>query len=210
MIKLFIKKNRKAVITGYKWMSVIFTSLVLIVFFIMYLKNVKPDIVLFFTVVLFTVFIIPFIITVFAFLRWWWDYSVTSKCFNSIPFNKLDSIGFKKKTLNEGSKSKFICEYYTAMINDFIVDCDVDTQNDHKNLRFKFYLQGRQIEKEDFKRIKNSIEEQNGFFDFYSVFKKYHYKKHKLTSINQLETELIEFSKLLINLNLKPDIIARR
>lgn len=73
-----------------------------------------------------------------GFLRWSRDYFITRRNFSPFPFSQLESIGFKKVTKNEGSKTKFICDYYTGTVNGYIVDCDVDTQNDSKQVRFKY------------------------------------------------------------------------
>lgn len=205
MLHKFIKENKIAIINGLKWMSISFTMFILlIIFFASYINNQKPDLLLFIIVVLTFGIVMPFFCITVVFLRWWWDNSVTRRNFNSFPFSQLSNIGFEKRIINEGSKTKFISEYYSGKINGYIVDCDVDTQNENEFLRFNFYIIVRPLEKADFKRIQQELKTQNGFFDFDWISKKYHYKKHHLISVKELEKELIDFGKLLQRENFLP------
>nr|WP_319998892.1 hypothetical protein [uncultured Draconibacterium sp.] len=210
MIKKFIQGNKKAIKTAFKWTSLIFTSIVLIIFAIGLINNQKPDIGLFITVVLSASIGFPFFIIIVGFLRWSWDSSVSNRNFGSFPFSQLESIGFKKVTKNEESKTKFISDYYTGKIGDFIVDCDVDTQNESKQIRFKYFANIRPLGKTEYKRIQNDFKTLNGFFDFNWISKKYHYKNHQIKSISDLEKELIDFGKLIIKENIEPSDYAKR
>lgn len=188
----------------------IFTSIVLIIFAIGLFNNQKTDIGLFLTVILSASIGFPIFIIVVGFLRWCWDSSVTNRNLSSFPFSQLESIGFKRVTKNEDSKTKFICYYYMGNIGEFIVDCDVDTQNESKQIRFKYYINIRPLDKTDFKRIQNAFKAQNGFFDFNWISKKYHYKNHRVKSISELEKELIDFGKLIMKENIEPSDYAKR
>jgi len=210
MIKKFLINNKLAIKNSFKWMSIILTSIVLIIFTIGFLNNQKPDLALFLTVVLSAGIGFPIFGIMVGFLKWWRDYFVTNRNFNSIPFNQLESIGFRKVVKNENSKSKFTSEYFNGKIGDFIVDCDVDTQNDHKILRFKFYSMYKPFDKDASKIIQDNFEKLNGFIDFNWITKQYHFKNHRLKTISDLKKELIEFSDLIINENISPHEIARR
>ena len=210
MIKKFIKGNKKAIKTAFKWTSFIFTSIVLIIFAIGLLNNQKPDLGLFITVVLSASIGFPIFIIIVGFLRWSWDFSITRRNLGSFPFSQLESIGFKKVTKNEDSKTKFICDYYTGTINGFIIDCDVDTQNDSKLVRFKYYVNIKPLGKVDLKRIQNDFKAQNGYLDFNWISKKYHYKNHRIKSVSELEKELIDFGKLILKESIEPSDYAKR
>jgi hypothetical protein len=199
MIRIFLKENKKAIKTGFKWMSLIFTSLVLIIFLLGFIHNQKPDLELFIIVILSAGVGFPIYLIFVVFLRWRWDYSVIHRNYHSVPFNQLRDIGFNEEILNENSKWKFTKKYLTGMINDFIVDCDINTQEYSKYLIFKFYINHKRITKEDYKRIRNLISKQNGLIDFNWIGKKYHYKKHGLITISDLEKELFEFGDLILS-----------
>ena len=174
------------------------------------INNQKPDIGLFVTVVLSASIGFPFFIIVVGFLKWSWNSSVTNRNFSSFPFSQLESIGFKKVTKNADSKTKFICDYYTGKIGDFIVDCDVDAQNESKQIRFKYFVNIRPLGKAEYKRIQNDFKALNGFFDFNWISKKYHYKNHRIKSISELEKELTDFGKLIMIENIDPSDYAKR
>jgi hypothetical protein len=210
MIKRFLKGNKKAIRTAFKWTSLIITSIVLIIFGIGLINNQKPDIGLFVTVVLSALIGFPFFIILVGFLRLSWDSSVTNRNFSSFPFSQLESIGFKKVTKHTDNKTEFKCDYYTGKIGDFIVDCDVDTQNESEQIRFKFFVNIRTLGKTEYKRIQNDFKELNGFFDFNWISKKYHYKNHRVKSISELEKELIDFGKLIMMENIEPSDYAKR
>ena len=193
MIKTFLNRNKLAVKTGLTWMSIIFTSLVLMIFLIGYLNGQKPSSELFLTVVLSAAVGFPVFAITVGFLRWWWDYSVINRNFNSYPFDELSSIGFEKSLRNENSKSKFTSEFYTRNLDGFKVDCEVNTQHEPNELVFKIYVNAKQIDKSTFREIENKLFEKNGFFDFDFIGKKYHYKRHQLQSIKQLDQELHDF-----------------
>lgn len=210
MIKKFLQGNIKAIRPAFKWTSLIFTSIVLIIFGIGQINNQTPDIGLFVTVVLSASIGFPFFIVVVGFLRWSWDSSVINRNFSSFPFSQLESIGFRKVTKNADSKTKFICDYYTGKIGDFIVDCDVDTQNESTQIRFKYFVNILPQDKTEYKRIQNDFKSLNGFFDFNWISKKYHYKNHRLKSIFELEKELTDFGKLIIKENIEPSDYIKR
>jgi hypothetical protein len=210
MIDRFIRGNKKAIKTAFKWTSLIFTSIVLIIFGIGLINNQKPDIGLFVIVVLSASIGFPFFIIVVGFLRWSWDSSVTNRNFSSFPFSQLESIGFKKVTKNADSKTKFICDYYTGKIGDFIVDCDIDTQNESKQIIFKYFVNIQPLGQTEYKRIQNDFKAQNGSFDFNWISKKYHYKNHRLKSISELEKELSDFGKLIMKENIERSDYAKR
>ena len=209
MIKKFIQGNENAIKAAFTWTSLIFTTIVLIIFAIGLINNQKPDIGLFVTVVLSASIGFPFFIILMGFLRWTWDSSVTNRNFNSFPFSQLESIGFKKVNKNDVSKTTFRCEYYTGKINGFIVDCDVETQYESNYLQFKYYVVFKPL-REDYKRIKREFELENGIIDMHWISKKYHYKNHRLKSILDLEKELIDFGKMIRKENIEPSDYAKR
>ncbi len=210
MIRIFIKENTKAIGTGFKWMSLIFTSLVLIIFLVGLINNQKPDLLLFIVVVFSAGIGFPIFGIIVGFMRWWWDYSVTRRNFNSFPFSHLNSLSFKKVVKNKDSKTKFISEYYSGKVDRFIVDCDVETQNESNQIRFKFFINPRPLSNANLNRIENDFKAQNGYFDFNWISKKYHYKNHQLRSVSELEKELIDFGNLILNENIEPSEYPKR
>lgn len=210
MIKKFLPQNIKAIITTFKWTSVIFTSIVLIIFGIGLINNQKPDIELFITVVLSASIGFPLFILVVGLLRWSWDTSVTNRNFSSFPFSMLESIGFNKALRNEASRTKFVSEYYTGRINDFIVNCDVDTQYKNEYLSFKYYVNIKPVGKTEYSRIQKEFDAVNGIVDINWISKEYHYKNHRLKSEVELQTELIDFAKMIQKENIRPSEVVNR
>jgi hypothetical protein len=208
MIEKFLKEIKLAIKTGLKWMSIIFTSIVLILFSIGLINNQRPDLELFFMVIFSAGIGFPILVIIVGFIRWRWDYLVTNRNFNAFPFSQLDSLGFKKIIENEGSKTRFINEYYTGKINDFIIDCVVDTQNENKLLNFKYYVNIKPLNRTDFKKLEKEFRFQDGYIDFKWITKKYHYKNHRLKSVQDLEKELIDFGKMILKENIEPSDYA--
>lgn len=208
MIRKFINLNKVALKTGFFWTSFIFTLIILVIFSISYFNGNLPEKDLFILVLLGASIGSPTCITLFAFLRWVWDYSIFKRNFNSLPFNQIDTIGFKKK--EKISKWNFSIEYFTGEINGFIVDSDIDTQNESKHVRFKFYVKPMQFEKQEYKQIQKKLSENNGCLYFDTVIKRFHFKNHRLRSISDLESELIKFSNLIKHEKIEPSEFANR
>lgn len=204
MIYTFIKQNKKAIKYGFLWMSIIFTSIVLITSIIEFVNNQKPDLTTYSVVFLIAAIGFPVFILTIGFVRWCWDYKITKRNFSSFPFSQLNVLGFELKIKNESNKTKYSSIYYSGYIERFTVDCDVDTQNENKLIRFKYYVKNIPQDKVDFKTIQHELKDNNGFFDFGWITKTYHYKNHQLQSVNELEKELIDFGKLILKVHIQP------
>lgn len=204
MILHFYKKNKKAIKAGFIWMSVIFTSIVIILLVIGLVNNQVPEGELFALVILFSSLGLPVFCLFIGFLRWWWDSSVTNRNFISFPFNRLEEIGFKKMIMNENSQTSFTSEYYSGKIVDFYVVCDVDTQYYNEILNFKFYIILPFFEKSEYRRINKKFTELGGTIGLHFITKKYNYKKHGLESVVDLKEQLTEFANTIKMENIKP------
>lgn len=204
MIYTFIKQNKKAIKYGFLWMSIIFTSIVLITLIIEFVNNQKPDLTTYSVVFLIAALGFPVFILTIGFVRWYWDFKFTNRNFSSFPFSQLNVLGFELKIKNKGSKTQYTSIYYSGIIDGFIVDCDVETQNENKLIRFKYYVKNIPQDKVDFKKIQHELKDNNGFFDFGWITKTYHYKNHQLQSVYELEQELIDFGKLILKVHIQP------
>ena len=202
--------NRRAIKNGFVFVSIFFTSFALILLAIGFFKGQVPELGLFLSIIVGASVVFPIIITSIGLLKGWLDYSVTTKNFNSYPFSNLIDIGFKKMIKNENSKWNLTSEFYNGMVNDFIVDCDVDTQNDYKSVRFIFYINHEPMDKAELNEFEQVLTKANGSMKFTTISKKFHYKNHGLKSISDLKVELANFVKIIKSKNIMPSEVPWR
>ncbi|MBI9069202.1 MAG: hypothetical protein JEZ09_18035 [Salinivirgaceae bacterium] len=203
----FIKNSKRAIKTWLFWCALVFTTLVFLAQIVGYIKDQIFDFEHFIISLGAALIGFPFGLLFILFCRWLFDFLMKKRNYNSFPFNELQSIGFQKELKNTNSKWEFVELYQRGSIDGFIVDCVLDTTKYYKFLHFKFYVKHRYIDSEEFYRLEEIFKEMNGFFDFYTINKKYHYKKHHLNSIADLNNELEEFAKILKQENFEPDLI---
>jgi hypothetical protein len=210
MLRLLLNKNKRAIKSGFILTSIIFTLIALVLLTVGFLKGQIPSLKLFLAIIIGFSAGFPAVFTSIVILRIWWDHFIAMRNFSSFPFDDLMSIRFKKMTKNENNKWHFTSEFYTGMINDFIVDCDVDTQNDHNRIRFKFYTNHKPMDKAELDQFQNALANADGSMNFNTITKKFHFKNHKLKSILDLKTELINFAKIIESKNIIPSEVAWR
>ena len=208
MIRKFVDLNKVALKASFLWTSFILTMIVLVIFLIAYFKGNLPELDLFIAVLLGAGIVFPAFIVLVGYLRWLWDYSIFRRNFNSKPFNLIDRLGFER-TIKK-SKWNFSLEYFTGHINGFIVDSEVETQYENKFVRFKFYVKPRKYEKSEFKEIQKRLTDRDGCFYFDTIIKRFHYKNHRLKTVDELERELIAFSELIKREKIEPSEFANR
>ena len=208
MIGKFIDLNKVAIKASFLWTSFIFTMIVLVIFLISYFKGNLPEVDLFLTVLLGASIGFPIFIVLVGYLRWVWDYSIFKRNYKSKPFNLIDKLGFER--IIKKSKWNFSTEYFTGNINGFIVDSDVETQYENRYVRFKFYVKPRQFEKYELKKIQKKLSEIDGSFYFGSIIKRFHFRNHRLKSIDELERELVAFSEMIMCEKIEANEFANR
>ena len=186
-----IEQNKNAIIAGLKWLSIIFTSVFCLLIITLYLVGTPlPNYKIIILILLCVSIIMPIVCISFPLLKWKWDMYVTRRNFASKPFNQLEEIGFKKKTLHEGSRTSFISECYSGIIEDFRVVGLVETQYENEYINFHFYINETQYHTIDFKNLKAN----EARYNYNSISKKYHFKKHQHSSIEDLKFDLEQFA----------------
>ena len=208
MIRKFLDLNKVALKTGFLWTSLILTMIVLIIFLISYINGNIPELGLFLTALLGASIVFPAFIVLVGYLRWLWDYSIFKRNFSSTPFNLIDKLGFER--IIKKSKWNFSLEYFTGHINGFIVDSDVETQYENKFVRFKFYVKPRKYEKSEFKEIQKRLLDKDGNFYFDTIIKRFHFRNHRLKTVDELERELIAFSEIIKREKIETSEFANR
>lgn len=191
MIRKFINLNKVALKTAFFGSSFILTLIVLIIFSISYFKGNIPEKDLLIVVLLLTSIFFPAFITFLGYLGWLREYFIFKRNFGIAPFNLVDTVGFEK-TIRK-NRWTFQVEYFSGRISDCFVDCESQS----RYLLFFFYIKPKRFEKHKFKEIQKKLKDNNGYFYFDIVIKKFHFRNHGLSSIDELETELIKFSNLI-------------
>ena len=204
MIRKFLELNKVALKTAFFGTSIVLTFIILVIFSISYFKGNIPEKDMLIVLLLTTSIVFPVFIVLLAFLGWLREYVIFNRNFGSIPFNQVEKVGFEKTV--KKSRWNFQVEYFSGIINEYITDCNSES----KYVLFKFYIKTRQFEKADFKEIQKKLKENDGYFYFDSIIRRFRIKSHELKSITELETELIKFTDILKHEKLEPSTIANR
>ncbi len=125
------------------------------------------------------------------------------KVYSTSPFNKLENIGFKEKTIHKENRWRFTDKITFKKINDYEIVVDIDPKK-YAVIKFFVKCQFKKRSKDELKEIQKKIKEYNINFDYNGMSKKYNVRKMTVISISQSDQELHEFVSLLKSLHIEP------
>ena len=196
-MKEFLKINWWKLKFAFKWTSISFTILVLIIFLIGYFKKQVPDIELFLTVIFGASIGMPLFIMVVASLRGAWDLHKRRNAFGKKPFSELKNYGFTEALKNENAKWSFSELILKGEIEGFLVRAEVDTQYAPNVIRFQALTVEEVIGKAEVFRLNRKFRSEDIDFDFEGLTKKVAIQDKRYSTIGELMTELRRFIRTL-------------
>lgn len=192
----FLKLNRHKLKFAFVSTSLIFLSIAIIFLVIGYFNNQLPNTILLITILLVAGIGLPIFIMALAYLEWLFKRKVRNRAFSKPPFDQLENIGFSKSFINEKIKWFFTEETKEGSINNFKIKCDITRENS-KKIQFKAFVEHKQIDKNEFKRLEHYLKKHEITFDFGGFTKTHDIRRPEIVSAKQLESDLFEFIELL-------------
>ena len=185
--------------------SLTFTIIVLVIFTILGLtKNEYPDLLLFLSVLVGASIVFPIFIIGLAYIEWLSKRRVRNKVFRQRPFDELDKIGFTVSYINDKTKWYFTEETKEVSINNYLIQCDIRRESPN-TIEFKAFVKHTEIEKERFKSLNEMFKQEEIYFDFGGLVKKYNIKKTMNLTIEEVKTDLTQFVQTLKREKFEPD-----
>lgn len=200
----FLKLNKSKLGFAFKVSSIVFLSLVLIIFSIGYLNGQVPELSLLVTVILGASIGMPTFILFIGIIRGTWDLHKRRKAFNSHPFSELLNHGFTEQIKNEKNRWQFSEPILIGEIENFRILAEVDTQHAPDIIRFQALTEVGVIGKEEVHRLIRKFSSDDIELDFDGITKKISASKHRMNTVDELTAELARFIRTLIQENFKP------
>ena len=203
----FLEINKHKLPFAIKAISLILTIIVFSIYIMLVVSGIKyPDLTTLIFVLLGTSIVFPVFIIGAAYLEWRHKRKIRNKAFKQPPFKDLAKIGFTNSYLNKNSKWKFTEEIKEVTIDNYLITCDIkrDTPN---TILFKALIKHCVIEKERFKTLETKFKQDDIYFDFNGLIKKYNVKKSMNLTIEQVEYDLKQFVMILKREEFEPDYI---
>ncbi len=201
----FLEINRNKLRFALKAISLTFTLIVLIIFTILGVtKNEFPDWVLFVSILISSSIGLPIFVIGLAYIDWHSKIRIRNKAYNQQPFDELDQIGFTISYLNDKTKWYFTEEFKEIVINGYRIQCDARKESPN-TIEFKAFVKHTKIEKEKFKTLDEKLRQEEIYFDFGGLIKKYNIKKKMNLTIEQLKIDLTQFVEILQHEEFEPD-----
>jgi hypothetical protein len=201
----FLDINKHKMLFVLKYLSLGASVFVLTIFVVNGLaKNEYPDLEIFLIVLISASIVLPLLFIGFFSLGWLYKRSIRNKMCKKRPFDELDKIGFKVSYLNENKKWVFTEEIKEIVIDNYRIQCDVN-RDSSSIIEFKAFVQHKGLDKERFERVKKRFKEAEIYFDFDGLIKKYNIKKITSLTIEQLNTELLQFVQTLKSEEFEPN-----
>ncbi|MBX9852091.1 MAG: hypothetical protein K2X86_10065 [Cytophagaceae bacterium] len=145
----------------------------------------------------------PSLIIITAYWEWLRNTRKRKKAYNTVPFDKLERLGFSKSLKNQKTKWYFTEEIKQGTINDFHLICDIDLQ-DPKIMEFKALVKFRAMG-DNFHHIKSTLNLYDIDFDDEYITKRYNLKNLKIATDSHLKADLEKFIDLLKKENFEPE-----
>lgn len=201
-MKEFLELNSKNLKEGYVWISGI-----LIIGFTLFLAFFYSQVQTKWIVIV--LFVILFVVPFFIFSVWSFDWYRNRKNYKRIlsnkPFDKLSDIGFIKRTVSTIHMNGMKDYIQYARINGFDIFITVDFNNP-KIIRFTTNGKIHESDKFEINRKKHESDKLEVFN--YGVSRIIDPEKERMKSIQELEKELIELTKIAKNLEFEPISIS--
>jgi len=186
MLKEFFELNRSKVISGLKWTSITFTTIILAA----YVWTGKlPVWTLFLTVLLFTSILFPIFIIAIGTIKDFLEFKRTNEILNRYPYNELVKNGFKRVPTNQNSKWL----YSQIMLRGYFADYPMDCEVENGTLKMIALVNLDNFKKEHLKELKREFGDNKIEQDWLGVALKYKVKEEGLTAYGQLKGDLDRF-----------------
>jgi hypothetical protein len=195
-MKKFLQLNKHKLKFAFKVSSLVFVSLVSIVFIIVSITSGIPDYSLIIIVILTAGIAFPCFTLFISYLAWYYKRWAKEKAFATPPFNELHVFGFTDKLQGEKTKWAFTEMVKGGAIHGFDMIADV-LYNERNIIEVRAFTTWRQLDTMEYKRLSREFEEYNIEFDIGCFVKKYNIKRMSHLTINDLKRDLEEFTMLL-------------
>ena len=120
---------------------------------------------------------------------WHLDRNVRIRALKKSPFNQLHEIGFRAAYIHSDTKWFFTEEMLEATILGYNIQFNVN-RDTPKIVEFTVFVQDAELNKKKYDRLKSTFKNENVFFDFYGLVKKYDLRKGSDLTLIQLEKKL--------------------
>jgi uncharacterized membrane protein (DUF485 family) len=194
-LDIFIELNRNKVKFIFLFTSVVFLGLLALVLLIAYYNGSFPGRSLLINILLSTGLGFPTFISMILYLKWLRKHQAKMYIFSTAPFDKLDSIGFKRAYSNLETKWNLTEEIKAGRINNFSLTCDL-SERKSRVLEFEAQSAWKQLDKKEFQRISKKFEKQNVEIRIGAFIKNISIKNTQ-KDIHDLKQELQQFTELL-------------
>jgi len=195
-MKGFLELNRNKIGFAFISTSLVFLTLTLPFLIVFYYNDDFPDLI-FLSIIISSAGVgFPVFLLGLAYLEWLLNRRVRRRVFSVFPFNELYKIGFKESLINEKTRWNFTQETKEAIVNDFLLKCDVTHENP-KIIEFNTLVEPKQIEKNELKRLSKSFSKQGVKFSYDEFTKKINSRRRDLKSVEVLEKDLLSFTETL-------------
>ncbi len=201
----FLNLNRHKLAFAFKATSLTFLTLWSAVFIIAYINGQKVDVDLIILVVFLFGVALPCFIIFISYLAWYYKEWTKRKAFSKSPFNQIHELGFSNLLVNEKSKWFFSEEIKAGKVNGFNVIADTLYDKGHI-IEVQALPASRQMDKNEYKRLKKEFKAHDIDFDIGSLVKKYNTRHLSVITISDLERDLKEFTGLLKQNGFEPQL----
>jgi|GEM_PF-763360 len=192
----FLELNRHKLKFAFTATSIIFFTIALILLLIAYSKGQLPDTTMLVAILLTAAVGFPLFVIAVAYLEWLSKRKVRRRGFSVQPFDQLDKIGITKSFLNNKSKWFFTEEIKQGIVNGIWIECDI-TREDSKTIYFTALVKPKPIDKAARIQLEQQLKKQNIVLDLEASAILYDLTRPSVSTIQQVESDLIKFTKLL-------------
>lgn len=198
MVNEFLNLNKDKLKFGLKWLSIIFTSLVLITFAWGLVYGQIPEWTLFVSVLLCASILFPVFIMTVGSIKEFKTYKRTKEILDNYPFNELTKNGFRISYEFENSKWMFTQLLLRGYFDDFQIVCEVQDST------FKMIALSDNLSEKHIRILKKEFGENKIESEGFGVSLKYDAKREVVTPFDQLNSDLRKFIRLLQRENMDP------
>ena len=200
----FLQLNRHKLKFAFKVISLLFVTLISIAFILAVVNGHVPDYGLIAIVFLTAGIAFPCFIIFISYLAWYYKQWAKRRAFSTQPFNQLYMLGFTDRLQGERTKWAFTQEVKAGTINGFDLIADILYDN-RQIITVRAFTAWRQIDKIEYRRLSKEFSAYDIEFDTGCFVKKYNTKRMSHLSINNLKSDLEEFTSLLRRNGFEPE-----
>ena len=129
-MKIFFQLNKHKLAPLFTRLSIVFTTLVVVVFTIAFSQDATPAGTLLITILVFAGIIFPVFIMFLGVIAWQVEQSRMQKIFNRQPLIQFEILGFQKTLLNQDYKWNFTEEAVKGFVNNIYIRWQLNKNED--------------------------------------------------------------------------------